>query len=70
MSAAPDNYRSDRRQVPPDRREISGPIEADAAMAEASRAQARRKAKADANLDEALNETFPASDPVSPFIPP
>ncbi|MCW1776765.1 hypothetical protein NB693_20285 [Pantoea ananatis] len=24
---------------------------------------------ADANQDEALEETFPASDPVSPFVP-
>jgi len=29
----------------------------------------RRKAKTSANLDQALKETFPASDPVSPFIP-
>ena len=29
----------------------------------------RRKAKENANMDQALNETFPASDPVSPFIP-
>jgi hypothetical protein len=29
----------------------------------------RRKLHADDNLDEALEETFPASDPVSPFVP-
>lgn len=28
-----------------------------------------RKAKESENLDAALEETFPASDPVSPFIP-
>ncbi|MGY1409506.1 MULTISPECIES: hypothetical protein [unclassified Luteimonas] len=28
-----------------------------------------RKARASENQDEALEETFPASDPVSPFIP-
>lgn len=28
-----------------------------------------RKAHASENQDEALEETFPASDPVSPFIP-
>jgi hypothetical protein len=28
-----------------------------------------RKARENANQDEALEETFPASDPVSPFIP-
>jgi hypothetical protein len=29
----------------------------------------RRKRKESRNLDDALEETFPASDPVSPFIP-
>jgi hypothetical protein len=29
----------------------------------------RRKASESANLDEAVEETFPASDPVSPFVP-
>ena len=29
----------------------------------------QRKLHADENLDEALEETFPASDPVSPFVP-
>jgi hypothetical protein len=28
-----------------------------------------RKRHADENLEEALGETFPASDPISPFIP-
>jgi len=28
-----------------------------------------RKARESENQDEALEETFPASDPVSPFIP-
>lgn len=28
-----------------------------------------RKAHADDNLDKALTETFPASDPISPFVP-
>jgi hypothetical protein len=31
--------------------------------------RAKRKKKADENMDEALSETFPASDPVSPFVP-
>lgn len=30
---------------------------------------AARKERADRNVDEALEETFPASDPVSPFVP-
>lgn len=29
----------------------------------------QRKEKENANMDHALEETFPASDPVSPFIP-
>jgi hypothetical protein len=29
----------------------------------------RRKAHESDNQDEALEETFPASDPVSPFVP-
>jgi hypothetical protein len=29
----------------------------------------RRRVQTQTNLDEALDETFPASDPVSPFIP-
>ncbi|HXS73211.1 MAG TPA: hypothetical protein VN725_04145 [Rhodanobacteraceae bacterium] len=29
----------------------------------------RRKANESENLDGALEETFPASDPVSPFVP-
>ncbi len=28
-----------------------------------------RKKREDENQDEALEETFPASDPVSPFVP-
>ena len=31
--------------------------------------RAQRKLHTDDNLDEALDETFPASDPVSPFVP-
>lgn len=31
--------------------------------------QRRRRQKASENQDEALEETFPASDPVSPFVP-
>ena len=29
----------------------------------------RRKSHESRNLDEAVDETFPASDPVSPFVP-
>lgn len=38
-------------------------------LPEAPRARTLRKRHADDNLDEALEETFPASDPVSPFVP-
>ena len=31
--------------------------------------RAERKEKESANLDQALEETFPSSDPVSPFVP-
>lgn len=36
---------------------------------ESPEARRSRKAHASENQDEALEETFPASDPVSPFIP-
>ncbi len=36
---------------------------------ESSEERAQRKAKESRNIDEALEETFPASDPVSPFVP-
>jgi len=31
--------------------------------------RARRKRKESDNVDQALKETFPASDPISPFVP-
>jgi hypothetical protein len=36
---------------------------------ETPRERDERKAKESANLDKALEETFPSSDPVSPFVP-
>ncbi|HEX6832880.1 MAG TPA: hypothetical protein VF132_05045 [Rudaea sp.] len=36
---------------------------------ENSEQRKRRKKKESENLDQAIEETFPASDPVSPFIP-
>lgn len=38
-------------------------------ITEPSAQKERREAHADDNLDKALNETFPASDPISPFVP-
>jgi hypothetical protein len=37
--------------------------------AETPRERDERKAKESANLDDALEETFPSSDPISPFVP-
>lgn len=31
--------------------------------------QRERQRRADDNLEKALRETFPASDPISPFVP-
>ena len=36
---------------------------------ESPQEQRERKQHTDSNQDEALEETFPASDPVSPFVP-
>lgn len=53
-----------------DRKDIRHPVSNDnAAEAETTDARKQRKDKASHNQDEALEETFPASDPVSPFIP-
>lgn len=49
------------RKDPPHRDAPSG--------AESTQQRKRRKEKESANMDRALEETFPASDPVSPFIP-
>jgi hypothetical protein len=43
--------------------------EAQPAGNESAEQRARRKEKESANTDQALEETFPASDPVSPFVP-
>jgi hypothetical protein len=51
----------DRKDLPPE-----GPA-ADPHEDESQRAE--RKARESALLDEAISETFPASDPVSPFVP-
>jgi anti-CRISPR protein AcrIC5 len=39
------------------------------AAAETAESRQQRKERESRNQDEALEETFPASDPVSPFIP-
>lgn len=50
------------RKDPPDPSEVRQ-------TPEPSREREQRKQHESQNQDEALEETFPASDPVSPFIP-
>lgn len=51
----------DRKDPPIDGGDAPGP--------ETERERAERKRHESENHDEALEETFPASDPVSPFVP-
>jgi len=51
----------DRKELPDQHAQPQGP--------EHPVQRKQRKKKESANLDQALEETFPASDPVSPFIP-
>ena len=51
-------------------RDAKDPPSADSKpLAESRRQRKAREAHADDNLDAALRETFPASDPISPFVP-
>ena len=53
-----------------DRKEVKHPnAKSERVAPETPAARQRRKDKTSDNQDEALEETFPASDPVSPFIP-
>lgn len=51
-----------------DRKDPPGPDEV-RDCEESTEQRAKRKQHESDNHDEALEETFPASDPVSPFIP-
>ena len=51
-----------------DRKDLPPP-EAGLCVSETEQERARRKQHESDNQDEALEETFPASDPVSPFVP-
>lgn len=51
-----------------DRKDPPSPDE-DNAPAETPRQRHERKQHESENHDQALEETFPASDPVSPFVP-
>jgi hypothetical protein len=59
---SPDRQAGRDRKDPP---EHKARAEAD----ESAEQRASRKEKESANMDQALEETFPASDPVSPFVP-
>lgn len=48
---------------------LEHPRDAASVTPETPQHRSERKEKASENQDEALEETFPASDPVSPFIP-
>ncbi|WP_202840824.1 hypothetical protein [Luteimonas saliphila] len=52
-----------------DRKDLPKSPAAPAAVPESAYERSARKDKESRNQDEALEETFPASDPVSPFIP-
>jgi len=52
-----------------DRKDLPHPHERQGETPETEAERQRRKAKETENHEEALEETFPASDPVSPFIP-
>lgn len=52
-----------------DRKDSSHPDERPSDVEETEAQRQRRKSHESSNQDEALEETFPASDPVSPFVP-
>lgn len=52
-----------------DRKDLNHPSDQQAHKSETPAERARRKHSESENQDHALEETFPASDPVSPFIP-
>lgn len=52
-----------------DRKDVSHPHDHPLAQVETPAEREARKRKESDNHEEALEETFPASDPVSPFIP-
>lgn len=51
-----------------DRKDPPAPVEPDEGRESPSERKRRKQHESD-NQDEALEETFPASDPVSPFVP-
>jgi len=53
--------------IPRDRKDP--PSSDEPTAAESPEQRARRKRKESENVDHALEETFPGSDPISPFVP-
>ncbi|HEY4294202.1 hypothetical protein [Luteibacter sp.] len=52
-----------------DRQDVKHPDHGQPKHQETEAEKKNRKHHADENQDHALEETFPASDPVSPFVP-
>jgi len=52
-----------------DRQDVNHPDHGQPSHPETDAEKKARKDKASENQDQALEETFPASDPVSPFVP-
>lgn len=52
-----------------DRKDPRHPLDAPADERETEAERDARKRKESENQDQSLEETFPASDPVSPFVP-
>lgn len=52
-----------------DRQDVKHPDHGQPKHEESASEKKERKQHADENQDQALEETFPASDPVSPFVP-
>ena len=59
----------DRKEPASDEQQRSDATNAPAQVRESDSDRGERKHHESDNQDEALEETFPASDPVSPFIP-
>jgi hypothetical protein len=67
--AACPRYRGGPLMASHDRKDSPHPSDGSAQRAESQEARERRKRHESENHDHALEETFPASDPVSAFVP-
>ncbi len=66
-SAPPEDPRRATRSR--DRKDPPHPDEPAFSFIESADERTHRKQRTNTNLDQSLEETFPASDPVSPFVP-